>query len=99
MDVSGFNAKLDEMFGKILGHALCERCYEYALLFGNAFIDLFDEIIDLPLTATNFDFWIKKTGWADNLLGWLWIMTEFVFAWGGRYVDDLINVAIKFSES
>ena len=86
------------MFGQILGHALRERCNEYALLLGDALVNFFDEVINLVVGRAHFDFWIEEAGWANDLFGWHWAVAEFIFAWCCRNINNLINMLVEFVE-
>ena len=61
-----------QMVGQILRHVLSQCSDNDALIFGDTLFDFMHQIINLAFTWSNFDFWIKQTGRANYLLGWLW---------------------------
>ena len=75
MDVGGLDADIFEMLRKVLGHTLREGRDEHALLFGDALVDFFNEVVNLVVSWAYFDFWIEEAGWANDLLGRLRTMT------------------------
>ena len=60
-----------QVIGQILRHALSQGRDDDALIFGDTVFDFMHQIINLAFTWSNFDFWIKQTGRANYLLGWL----------------------------
>ena len=95
VQIAAADARIREVGRKVLGHFLCERGHERALVFGDARVDLADEVIDLPLNGPHEDLRVEQAGRADDLLGDLARVLTLIVARRGRDVDGLVHPLLE----
>ena len=98
MQIPAADARVREVGREILGHLLCECGHECALIFGDASVDLADEIVDLPLDGAHKDLRVEQAGRPDDLLGDLPRVLALIVARRGRDIDGLMHPLLKFLE-
>ena len=95
VQIAAADARVREVGREVLSHFLRERGHERALVFGDAGVDLTDEVVDLPLDGPHEDLRVEQAGRADDLLGDLARMLALVVARRGRDVDGLIHPLLE----
>ena len=98
VQIAAADARVREVGREVLSHFLRERGHERALVFGDAGVDLTDEVVDLPLDGPHEDLRVEQAGRADDLLGDLARMLALVVARRGRYEEDLIDPVLELAE-
>ena len=68
MEIPALHTNFCVIFREIFRHSLRERRHEHAFILFRSFADLVQQIIDLPTDGTDFDFRIRQSRWADDLL-------------------------------
>ena len=99
MHVINLNARIKQMVGQVLGHALGQRGHQHALLAGNALANLVLKIVNLPTNRTNVDLGIEQTGRTNNLLNVVLANPQLVIARRGRNIDKLGYPCLKLIET
>ena len=99
MHVIDLNARIKQMVGQVLGHALGQRGHQHALLAGNALANLVLKIVNLASDRTHIDLGIEQTGRTDDLLCHTAGMLTLVFARRGRNIDKLGYPCLKLIET
>ncbi|MNY64128.1 hypothetical protein D3C86_2011940 [compost metagenome] len=80
MHIAHLDADFLEIIGQILGHFLRQGCNQHALVTLHPFTDFADQIINLPLSRTNLDNRVQKTGRTYNLLNHSVAVLQFIWA-------------------
>ena len=99
VQVANFHPVLIEILGQVLGHALGERGYEHALAKPHPDVDLGEEIVDLGLRGSHFQYRVDQPGRAHDLLHHLSRMLLFVIGGRGRNKDGLWQQSLEFIEA
>ena len=68
MEVARAEAELEQVAGEVLGHLLCQRGHENALVAIDTDADLPHEVVDLVVGLADDDLRVDDAGRADDLL-------------------------------
>ena len=98
VQIAAADARVREVGREVLSHFLRERGHKRALVFGDAGVDLADEIVDLPLDGAHEDLRVEQAGRPDDLLGDLARVLALVVARRGRDIDGLMHPLLEFLE-
>ena len=96
MDISCLDTEVGQIGREILSHPLSERCHEHALLLAGALANFRNEVIHLPFSWANNDFWVEQTSGANHLLSGCGASLELIITRGSRDVNHLVDMFIKF---
>ena len=100
MDVTTLDAESVEVFGKFLGHSLCQCGDQHALVFrqGLAYFD--NQVVHLVIARPHIDGWIQQACRTDDLLDHDSLGSlQLKVGRSGTDIDGLIDNAIKFPMS
>lgn len=95
MHVVDADARIEQMVGQVLRHALGERRHQHALVFGNARVDFIDEVVDLTVHGAHVDLGVEQAGGADDLLHVVLAHAELVVAGRGAHIDELRDARLE----
>ena len=99
MHVIDLNARVEQMVGQVLGHALGERGHQHALLAGNALANLVLKIVNLAAYWTHVNLGVEQAGRTNNLLHVVLAHPQLVVARRGRNIDKLGYPCLKLVET
>src|SRR5262249_61313119 len=99
MEVPAANSNFRVVLGQILGHSLGQRGYQNALILLGTQTDLMKEIVDLAANGSHFNFRIRQTCGANDLLdehtsG----PCQLIRTGRRRNVDDLVRTLLELLE-
>ena len=98
MHIAHADAGILQIRRQILGHFLCQRRDEHALLALNDAVAFADEVVDLPVDGPDLDLRVQQARRTDDLLGDLPGAAALVFARRGGDVDGLMDLFLEFRE-
>src|SRR5512136_2089475 len=98
MQVSHLDTVLGEIVGQVFGHALGERCDQYALPARHARVDLRQEVIDLRAGWTHDHVGVYQAGRPHYLLDYLTLMRALILRRGSGDENGLRHHALEFLE-
>ena len=99
MHVIDLNARVEQMVGQVLGHALGQRGHQHALLAGNALANLVLKIVNLAAYWTHVNLGVEQAGRTNNLLHVVLAHPQLVVARRGRNIDKLGYPCLKLIET
>src|ERR1700730_15402004 len=99
MKVRALYTNFGVIFGQILRHALGERGYENTFIAFGAKADFVQQVVDLALDGSHFDFRIDEARGPYDLLDY-YARGFGELVWAGRCgdVDDLVHPVFEFFE-
>ena len=93
------HAILGKVSGQIFGESLSQSGHEYSFGNGASFFDLFQQVVNLPLSGDNFDLRIQQAGRSNDLFHDLAAcLFQFVVVGRCRNVDYLIDLFFPLLE-
>ena len=95
MHVVDAHPLVEQVVGKVLGHALGERGHQHALLARRALLDLGHKVVDLATNGTYVDLGVKQARGANDLFHLVLRHTLLVVARRCRYIDKLRHARLK----
>ena len=98
VEVAHLDARLPQVLGEVLCHALGERRDEDALIALDAQANLTHEIVDLSCERAHLDLGIEEPRRADDLLSDLLCLLHLIFSGRRGDVDDLIDARRELLE-
>ena len=99
MHVIDLNARVEQMVGQVLGHALGQRGHQHALLAGNALANLVLKIVNLAANWTHVNLGVEQASRTNNLLHIVLAHPQLVVARRGRNIDKLGDPCLKLIET
>ena len=99
MHVIDLNARVEQMVGQVLGHALGQRGHQHALLAGNALANLVLKIVNLAANWTHVNLGVEQASRTNNLLHIVLAHPQLVVARRGRNIDKLGYPCLKLIET
>ena len=99
MHVIDLNARVEQMVGQVLGHALGQRGHQHALLAGNALANLVLKIVNLAANWTHVNLGGEQASRTNNLLHIVLAHPQLVVARRGRNIDKLGYPCLKLIET
>ena len=85
-----------QIFGQILRHLLGQGCDQNLVLFLCFFMNFREQVINLSLCGTYFNFRVQEAGRSDNLLCTEKFVLFFVFAGSGGDKEHLVDFGFEF---
>ena len=90
------DAHLAHIIGQVLCHAFGQRGHKDLILFRHLFVDLADQVVDLPFHRAHGNFRIEQPCRADHLLCAQQLMIFLIWTGRSGYKQDLIYLTLKF---
>ena len=99
MHVVDAHALVEQVVGKVFGHALGKGGNKHTLLLCDGGLDLVDEVVNLALDGAHLDLGVQKPRRADDLLHALLADGLLVVARRRAHVDELRHAALELVEA